>query len=92
MGCRVTEDAPGHHFIVDVGGLRLCVDTEDGDVHRAGGGDPVIGLRVVDVKAALKTLAGRGVAPVEGPTKGTRGSWARLVDPDGRCVILSESD
>jgi catechol 2,3-dioxygenase-like lactoylglutathione lyase family enzyme len=92
MGCRVIEEVPEDHFLVDVGGLRLCVDAEDGDVHRAGGGDPVIGLRVADVKAALVTLAARGVAPVEGPTKGARGSWARLVDPDGRGVVLTESD
>ena len=40
----------------------------------------------------LATLSARGVAPVEGPTKGRAGSWARIVDPDGRCVVLTEAD
>ena len=92
FGCRVTEDSPGHHFIVDVGGLRLCVDLEDGDVHRAGGGDPVVGLHVASLDKALAALAARGVRPVEPPSRGERGAWARLVDPDGRAVVLTESD
>ena len=92
MGGRVTEEEPGHHAIVDVGGLRLCLDVEDGDVHRAGGSDPVVGLHVRDLSASLSTLAARGVRPVEGPTKGRRGSWARIEDPDGRCVVLTEAD
>jgi hypothetical protein len=92
LGGRVTEEQAGHHAIVDVGGLRLCLDVEDGDVHRAGGSDPVVGLHVRDLEAALAALSARGVRPVEGPTRGRRGSWARIEDPDGRAVVLTEAD
>ena len=92
LGCAVTEELDGHHVIVDAGGLRLCVDAEDGDVHRSGGADPVIGLKVRSLPETLRALAGRGIRPVEGPTRGSRGAWARIEDPDGRCVILSEAD
>ena len=92
LGGRVTEEDAGHHVIVDVGGLRLCLDVEDGDVHRAGGSDPVVGLHVRDLAASLATLAARGVRVREGPTKGRRGSWARIEDPDGRAVVLTEAD
>src|SRR5881397_354837 len=36
LGFPVTEEEPGQFFIVDAGGLRLCVDLADGDVHRSG--------------------------------------------------------
>ena len=92
LGCAVTEEDPGHHVIVDVGGLRLCIDVEDGDAHRGGGSDPLIGLKVTSLASALSTLASRGILPVEGPTRGAKGSWARVVDPDGRSVIFTEAD
>ena len=92
LGATVTEEAPGHHVMMDVGGLRLCIDVEDGDTHRAGGGDPVVGLKVLSLPDALEHLAGRGVRPIDGPTRGARGSYARFRDPDGRIVILTEAD
>ncbi|HKA87709.1 MAG TPA: VOC family protein [Haliangiales bacterium] len=92
MGFGVTEESPGHHFIVDAGGLRLCVDLADGDVHRAGGGDPVIGFKVEDVARTLDALARRGVRAENGPIRGQRGAYAELRDPDGRVVVLTERD
>ena len=92
MGFSVTEEAAGHHFIVDAGGLRLCVDLADGGVHRAGGGDPVIGFKVARLAPALEALVRRGVRPEKGPVTGARGSFAELRDPDGRVVILTETD
>jgi predicted enzyme related to lactoylglutathione lyase len=92
MGFEVSEEHPEEFLIVDVGGLRLCVDLADGDVHIAGGKDPVIGLKVDSVATALAVLAGRGVAVPKEPTITPRGSFAVIRDPDGRAVILTEAD
>lgn len=92
LGFAITEERAGEFFIVDAGGLRLCVDLADGDVHVAGGKDPVVGLKVDSVAESLTLLAGRGVAVPGEPTSGERGSWAVIRDPDGRAVILTESD
>ena len=46
LGFEISEENPGKFFMVDAGGLRLCIDLADDDVHVAGGKDPVIGLRV----------------------------------------------
>ena len=92
LGFPVTKEEPGHYFIVDAGGLRLCVDSEDGVLHRRGGTDPVIGLKVRSLASTLKALEKRGVRLSQGPTKGSRGAWAVVRDPDGRSVVLTESD
>jgi catechol 2,3-dioxygenase-like lactoylglutathione lyase family enzyme len=65
LGFEVLEETAGEFFIVDAGGLRLCVDLADGDVHVAGGKDPVIGLKVDSVHKTLAALAERGVAVPE---------------------------
>src|SRR5260370_27513554 len=41
LGFEISEENPGEFFIVNAGGLRLCVDLADGDVHVAGGSHPV---------------------------------------------------
>jgi catechol 2,3-dioxygenase-like lactoylglutathione lyase family enzyme len=92
LGFEVTEEKPGEFFIVNAGGLRLCVDLADGDVHIAGGKDPVIGLKVDSVMKALAVLASRGVAVPGEPKSEQRGSYAVVRDPDGRAVILTEAD
>jgi catechol 2,3-dioxygenase-like lactoylglutathione lyase family enzyme len=92
LGFQVTEQEPGHFFIVDAGGLRLCVDTEDGGIHRNGSTDPVIGLKVGSLDETLRDLDRRGVRAEKGPIAGTRGSWAVIRDPDGRAVVLTEAD
>jgi catechol 2,3-dioxygenase-like lactoylglutathione lyase family enzyme len=92
LGFPVVEEEPGEYVMVDAAGLRLCIDREDGETHRAGGGDPVVGLRVADLEATLAALRARGVAPEHGPERGRRGSWARLRDPDGHAVVLTEQD
>ena len=92
LGCRVTQEARGEFLMVDAGGLRLCLDVEDGDTHRAGGSDPVIGLRVASVPRTLRRLAARGLRSLEDPVQGLRGAYVRLRDPDGRIVILTEAD
>jgi catechol 2,3-dioxygenase-like lactoylglutathione lyase family enzyme len=92
LGFPVTEEEAGHFFIVDAGTLRLCVDVADGDAHRAGSTDPVIGFKVSSLSETLAGLATRGVHPHRGPLAGHRGSYAELRDPDGRVVIISEVD
>jgi len=92
MGFSVTEEETGHHFIVDAGGLRLCVDGPDGDIHRTGSSDPVLGLKVASLTKTLAELARKGIRPTRGPIAAAKGSWAALQDPDGRTVILTEAD
>src|SRR6266571_2856527 len=92
LGFRVTEEKPDDFFIVDAGGLRLCVDLADGDIHVAGGKDPVLGLKVDSVRETLAALAARGVAVPRQENSEQRGSCAVLRDPDGRAVILTEAD
>ena len=91
LGSTVIEEQPGAFFIVDVGGLRLCVDTADGDQHKTGSTDPIIGLKVVSVKEAMSTLSKMGLS-FEGPTAGEKGSYVRLREPDGRIVVITEVD
>jgi predicted enzyme related to lactoylglutathione lyase len=92
LGFTLSEEQEGKFFIVDVGGLRLCVDLADGDVHVAGGKDPVIGLKVGSVKSALTVLASRGVEVPDAATSTEKGSYAVIRDPDGRSLILTEAD
>jgi catechol 2,3-dioxygenase-like lactoylglutathione lyase family enzyme len=92
MGFAITEEETGHHFIVDAGGLRLCVDGPDGDMHRTGSTDPVLGLKVSSLAKTLTDLARKGIRPTRGPIAAAKGSWATLQDPDGRTVILTEAD
>lgn len=92
LGFPVAEEEAGHYFIVNAGGLRLCVDTDDGGIHRVGGTDPVIALKVGSLARTLADLEKRGVRPAKGPVAGRRGDWAAIRDPDGRSVILTEAD
>jgi catechol 2,3-dioxygenase-like lactoylglutathione lyase family enzyme len=88
----VTEERPGDYFIVNAGGLRLCVDLADGQTHREGSSDPIIGLKVASVREALERLAPFGIIAHNGPTTGPRGTYAEIREPDGRTVILTEAD
>jgi catechol 2,3-dioxygenase-like lactoylglutathione lyase family enzyme len=92
LGFSISEEVPGEFFIVDAGGLRLCVDLAGGDVHVAGGKDPVIGLKVDSLHPTLASLAAAGVNVPEEPIAAPSGSYAVVRDPDGRAVILTESD
>lgn len=92
LGFEVSEENPGESFIVNAGGLRLCVDLADGDIHVAGGKDPVIGLKVDSVTETLGALAARGLPVPAKPVRTQRGSYAVVRDPDGRAVILTEAD
>ncbi len=92
LGLPVLRGEGDHFFMVDAGGLRLCVDMADGDLHRAGGTDPVVGLKVADLGSALAALAARGVRCEKGPLRGRAGSYAVLRDPDGRGVVVTEYD
>ena len=84
----VRED--NDYLMVDLGGVRLCFDVPAGDIHQTPASDPVIGLKVKDLDAELAVLASRGIRPAEGPFKDHHGTWAKLLDPDGRAVILTE--
>jgi catechol 2,3-dioxygenase-like lactoylglutathione lyase family enzyme len=85
----VTEEDEDH-FVVDAAGLRLRVDIADGDVHRGGSTDPVVGFEVASLAETLTELAERDVYAHRGPTEGSMGAYAELRDPDGRPVILTE--
>jgi len=85
----VREDE--NYLMVDAGGVRLCFDLPNGDAHSAPGSDGVIGLKVKDLDATLAALGSRGVGTVAGPFDDDHGKWAKLLDPDGRSVILTES-
>ena len=83
----VREDE--NYLMVDACGFRLCFDLPDGENHRAPGSDGVIGLQVKDLDAVLAALGNRGVVAM-GPYHDHHGKWAKLLDPDGRSVILTE--
>lgn len=84
----VREDE--NYLMVDAGGVRLCFDLQNGDDHQQPGPDPVIGLKVKNLDEALETLSNRGVVALGGPFDDHHGRWAKLLDPDGRAVILTE--
>jgi|SRR5215813_12968974 len=79
-----------NYLMVDACGVRLCFDLPDGEDHLTPGADGVIGLRVRDVGVALDALRSRGVEAVAGPFDDDHGKWVKLIDPDGRSVILTE--
>jgi catechol 2,3-dioxygenase-like lactoylglutathione lyase family enzyme len=92
LGFTVIEENPGRFFMVDAGGLRLCVDAADGDSHVAGTSDPVIGLKVASLSQTLSAMEQRGLRPTKGPLRRGKGSYAVFRDPDGREVIITEVD
>jgi len=92
LGFPITEEEAGHFFIVDAGGLRLCVDLADDDIHKTGGSDPTIGLKVQSVPEVLSQLANLGIEADLGREMQARGDYAVIRDPDGRAVIITESD
>jgi catechol 2,3-dioxygenase-like lactoylglutathione lyase family enzyme len=92
LGLRLTEEREDGYFIVDAGGLRLCVDKEDEEIHRVGGTDPTIGLKVKSVDAALAELVARGLDEDVKIVKASRGAYAIIHDPEGRSVILADFD
>jgi len=92
LGFTISEEKADHFFIVDAGGLRLCVDLANDEIHRVGGSDPVIGLKVQSVSETLRQLAARGIYSESTSATGVRGNYATIRDPDGRAVIITESD
>jgi catechol 2,3-dioxygenase-like lactoylglutathione lyase family enzyme len=92
LGFPVTEEMAGHFFILDAGGLRLCVDRADRDIPRTSS-DTAIGLKVRSISDAIRSLASKGLirADVQ-PERGERGNYVTLRDPDGRAVIITEVD
>lgn len=92
LGCAVTEERSGEYFIVDAGGLRLCVDLADGKAHIAGSTDPTIGLKVRSVGETLLALARRGLTEAPAIVTTAKGSHAIVHDPDGRAVVLTDAD
>src|SRR5215813_2516619 len=61
LGFPITEETIGQFFIVDAGGLRLCIDRADGEIHKLGGSDPTIGLKVRSISDVLPRLASMGI-------------------------------
>jgi catechol 2,3-dioxygenase-like lactoylglutathione lyase family enzyme len=92
LGCPATEERDNEYFIVDAGGLRLCVDSADGEVHRAGSTDPAIGLKVHSAADSLAELVNRGLTEEAKLITTARGAYVVIHDPEGRCVILTEVD
>lgn len=91
LGFGITGEMASRYFIVDAGGLRLCVDAGD-DVVAHSGHDAAIGLKVANLHDALARLKERGLHPELVAERTARGSHATLTDPDGRDVILTETD
>jgi catechol 2,3-dioxygenase-like lactoylglutathione lyase family enzyme len=89
LGCAVVREDK-NYLMVDAGGVRLCFDLPNGDDHQQPGSDPVIGLKVKDLDAALEALSNSGIRAIAGPFDDRHGKWAKLLDPDGRTVILTE--
>jgi len=92
LGLPVLREEEGHSFVVDAGGIRLCIDLADGDLHKPGSTDPVVGLLVKDVNDTLAALAKKGVRPKRGPVPAGKGLYAVLEDPDGHPVVVTEFD
>ncbi|MHC5012833.1 MAG: VOC family protein, partial [Planctomycetota bacterium] len=92
LGLSLLEQEPGGDFIVDAGGLRLCIDYREAGMETPRRTDPVIGLKVQDVAAVLSGLERSGVRAERGPERGRRGRWALIRDPDGHAVVLTEAD
>jgi len=84
------DKSPHSKGAISACGVRLCFDLPDGEDHRTPGADGVIGLKVTDVDAALTALQDRGVDAVAGPFDDHHGRWVKLIDPDGRSVVLTE--
>jgi catechol 2,3-dioxygenase-like lactoylglutathione lyase family enzyme len=91
LGFPVTEEQVGRFFIVNAGGLRLCVDLAD-ETHQAGSSDPIIGFEVTSLQPTLDALAKQGIKRECEPVATTKGAWTEIRDPDGRIVILTEGD
>ncbi len=91
LGLGVIEEKSGDFFMVDAGGVRLCVDEAAGELVKTSETHPFLGLTARDLEAALKGLADRGVAIRKGPQSGRRGRWAEIEDPDGRRIVIEES-
>jgi catechol 2,3-dioxygenase-like lactoylglutathione lyase family enzyme len=92
LGLPVLREEEGHFFMVDAGGVRLCLDLADGDLHRPGSSDPVVGLKVGDLDPALVALKERGLQPFRGPVLTGKGRYAVFHDPDGHPVVVTEFD
>ena len=90
LGCRVLEERVDDYFIVDAGGLRLCIDLADGENHKTGSTDPVIGFKVSSVAEVLEDLRERGW--YEELIHKVADTHAILHDPDGRAVVMTERD
>lgn len=91
LGFPVTEEQADRFFIVNAGGLRLCVDIAD-ETRKAGSTDPIFAFKVAAVRKALETLARHGIKSGREPEPATKGTWAEIRDPDGRTIILTEGD
>ncbi len=92
LGFPIVQEKKNYYFIVDAAGLRLCIDTADGNAHIAGSTDPVIGLRVKSLAPVLAQLTRKGITPEADPVRTERGAWAMIRDPDGRCVVITETE
>jgi hypothetical protein len=91
LACPILEEREGEYFIVDAGGLKLCVDIDgrrEGDV----ASDPVIAFKIASVRDVVAMLRTRGVSVVKVDTSEDNGTWAEIRDPDGRPILLTESD
>jgi catechol 2,3-dioxygenase-like lactoylglutathione lyase family enzyme len=87
--CPIIEESSGEYFIVDAGGLKLCVDVDDARRDVAGS-DPVIAFRVSSIVDIVSALRSRGVSIVNEVLGAETGSWAEIRDPDGHTILLTE--
>ena len=87
--CPIIEEASGDYFIVDAGGLKLCVDVDE-TRREAAGADPVIAFRVSSIVDIVSALRSRGVSIIKEEIGAEAGKWAEIHDPDGHTILLTE--
>lgn len=91
LGFRILDEQAGKFFMVDAGGLRLCIDREETEMYRVKGVDPTLGFKVRSLHETVRALRMRGVA-VGTPVAVPRGAYAELHDPDGHTIVVTEFD
>jgi catechol 2,3-dioxygenase-like lactoylglutathione lyase family enzyme len=87
----ILEEQVDEYFIVDAGGLKLCVDVETGR-RAAGANGLAIAFTVSSIADVVAMLRTRGVPIVKTEVSTENAPWAEIHDPDGHTILLTESD
>jgi catechol 2,3-dioxygenase-like lactoylglutathione lyase family enzyme len=85
LGFHVVDERGGQWFVIDVGGLKLTIDT-DGARSPLTQAEPRLVFKTHELAARCTQLRDAGVS-VDGP----HGGRALLTDPDGHPIVLIQS-